>query len=247
MPNELRLSLLQERSGQSLSRRIADDLIDRIKEGEYRPGDRMPAEHELMRVYGVGRNTVREAMQALVALGLIEIRPRRGATVLSISTDDVLPPGTLSALLETTAVADLYEVRMLIEVEAAGRAALRRSGKDLEAIKRALTHFRLAFETGAPVWSADVDFHYAVAVASGNTALPRILEATSDLLSNARRATQSVPGAVAIAAVEHTAIAEAVEAGDEALARKTMAEHIKSAIWALKTVTEAERSPLPRR
>jgi len=231
-------------SGQPLSRRVADDLIDRIEQGEFKPGQRMLGEHELMRAYGVGRNTAREAVQALVTLGLIEVRPRRGATVLAASTKNALPPGALSALLEPSAVADLYEVRMLLEVEAAGRAALRRTPTDLEAIKHALTHFRLAFETGTPTWSADVDFHYAIAVASGNTALPRILEAMSDLLANARRATEGVPGALALAAVEHTAIVQAVEAGDEVLARQHMTRHINSAIWALSVVTSAEGGAL---
>lgn len=241
MSSASRLAALAPGLGQPLSRRVADDLIDRIKQGEYRPGNALPPVHELMRVYGVGRNTVREAMQALMALGLVDVRPRRGATVLTMSAGQVLPSATLSALLDGTAVTDLYEVRMLIEVEAAGRAAHHRTGPQLDAIKHALTHFQLAHKTGAPAWAADVEFHYAIAAASGNTALPRILEAMSDLLSDSRRATQDVPGAVALAVVEHSAIAEAIEAHDERRARRRMEQHIESAMWALNTLMETGR------
>ena len=67
----------------SLSKTVADDLLARIGRREYKAGDRLPSEHALMAEYGVGRNTIREAMQSLRTLGLVEIRPRLGAKVLA--------------------------------------------------------------------------------------------------------------------------------------------------------------------
>ena len=73
-----------------LSKSVADDLLARITRGEYKAGDRLPSEQELMGAYGVGRNTVREAMQSLRTLGLVEIRPRLGATRSTKHSNGVL-------------------------------------------------------------------------------------------------------------------------------------------------------------
>jgi DNA-binding FadR family transcriptional regulator len=67
----------------NLSASIADDLLFKIKSGQYPPGSKVPGEKELMEAYGVGRNTVREAVQSLVTMGYLDVRPRVGARVTS--------------------------------------------------------------------------------------------------------------------------------------------------------------------
>src|SRR3954463_15835174 len=82
-----------------LSKSVSDDLLARITRGEYKAGDRLPSEQELMSAYGVGRNTVREAMQSLRTLGLVEIRPRLGAKVLDTGPQNAFADSAVSALL----------------------------------------------------------------------------------------------------------------------------------------------------
>jgi GntR family transcriptional repressor for pyruvate dehydrogenase complex len=216
-----------------LSKEVTDSLLSRIAAREFGPGTRLPSEQELMAQYGVGRNTVREAMQGLRTLGLVEIRPRLGARVLDVSAENALASSALAVLLRDQTVAELYDVRLIIEPAAAAKAAVHRTEADMAAIKRALTHYRVAYETGGSVWEADIELHDAIAVASGNSVLPRILAPLADLLLRARQATATIPAVTKIALHEHQAIADAIADGDAARARSAMTTHIESAIWAL--------------
>jgi DNA-binding FadR family transcriptional regulator len=219
-----------------LSKSVADDLLARITRGEYTAGDRLPSEQELMSAYGVGRNTVREAMQSLRTLGLVEIRPRLGAKVLDAGAQNALASSAVSALLRRETIKELYEVRLILEPAAAEKAAVNRTEEDLLAIRLARTHFHLAYQMQSPVWEADIEFHQAIAAASGNNVLARILTPMSDLLRHARRATNAVPAAVEMALHQHDEIAIAIEEGSSERAREAMTAHMESALWAIEQV-----------
>lgn len=217
----------------NLGQLVADELLERIQSGEYRPGDRIPTEQGLMDMFGVGRNSVRESIQALVALGVLDVRPGRGTVVVGIGSDEMFDAQTTSALLEDQTVVDLYDFRRVLEVEMARQAAERGSAEEIERIALALERFRLEMEGGRPVFQADIEFHRAVALASENVIFVRVLDAVSDLLEGARRDTDSVPGAKERALHEHTKIYDAIAANDVDAARDAMGEHIESAIWAI--------------
>jgi GntR family transcriptional regulator, transcriptional repressor for pyruvate dehydrogenase complex len=221
-----------------LSKSVADDLLARITRGEYKAGDRLPSEQELMGAYGVGRNTVREAMQSLRTLGLVEIRPRLGAKVLDAGAQNAFASSAISALLREETVRELYDVRLILEPAAAAKAAANRTTDDLVAIRRARTHFHVAYEMQSPVWEADIEFHQAIAAASGNRVLARILAPMSDLLRHTRRATGTIPAAVELALHQHDEIAEAIEDGSSDRAHRAMTTHMESAIWAISELGE---------
>ncbi|MEV4189191.1 GntR family transcriptional regulator, partial [Streptosporangium canum] len=113
---------------------LAADLRDRIVSGEFQPGDRLPIEPDLCVRYGVSRSTVREALRLLASQNLI--RTVRGTTGGSFVAHP--DPDHISAYLETSfdlmrvGIGQLMEIRELLEVPAAGLAALRRTGADLE-------------------------------------------------------------------------------------------------------------------
>lgn len=220
----------------NLSHAIADELLAAIREGKYRPGERLPTEQGLMRLYGVGRNSVREAVHSLVAMGVLDVRPGRGAIVLSLGAESALDPPTVSALLRAHAVSDLYDFRELLEVEAAGRAASAAGPGELLPITQALDRYAWAVRAGTSPYLADLEFHRAVAAASGNVVFPQILDAVADVLAFARAQTDRVPGAVERALVEHAAVRDAIAAHDPAAARRAMAAHIASAKEAVERV-----------
>lgn len=222
--------VMRTRPGQSLSRQVADHLIERIGQGEFGPGDKLPREVDLMAQYGVGRNTAREAVQGLVALHMLDVRPRRGATVLTVSPDRALPKGTLSALLSRELTDDLYEMRLLLETEAAGRAAARRNPRELREIRHHHERMRHQISRGIVPWKTDLQFHDAIAQACGNSVLPIMLESASDLLTRDRKAASRLHDEnVHEALDEHEAVLVAIEEGDPAAARRLMAEHIVTA------------------
>jgi GntR family transcriptional repressor for pyruvate dehydrogenase complex len=191
-----------------------------------------------MRALDVGRNTVREAMASLVTLGVIEVRPRIGATIISSQGATALPSASLSLLLSERSVWDLYEARLYLEVGCAELAAARRSDKDLEAIELAQAHYQTNYDRGLPIWEADLEFHRAIAAASGNPVLATLLSPLSELLAAARKVTGGIPAARDRALLEHREIAQAIADADAARASEAMTKHIQSGLWALKQLRE---------
>ena len=231
---------------ESLSKKVADDLLARIRCGDYKADDRLPSEHELMVEYGVGRNTVREAMQSLRTLGIVEIRPRLGAKVLDTGARNALASSAVSVLLRDQTISELYDVRLILEPAAAERAAIHRTDADLLAMRRALAHYRVAYEMGTPVWEADIEFHQAIADACGNSMVAKVLAPVSDLLSNARQITGTLPAAVELALIQHDEIARAIEARASKRAHRAMTTHIQSGIWALNQLRELNQPTNPQ-
>jgi DNA-binding FadR family transcriptional regulator len=213
----------------TLGQWVAQDLERQIGLGEWLPGDRLPIESELMTLYGVGRNTVREAVQHLVALGIVDVRPRRGVTVLSSFAETGLASDVVSALLSHDAAQELHEMRSLIESEAAGLAARRGTDSTIAVISEAHDDFCAAIgATGFP-WEEDLQFHLAVVLATGNSVLPQMMEAIADLLERDAALLAPADGALAQQTVHrHGAILEAIRAGDEDVARESMHDHIET-------------------
>jgi GntR family transcriptional regulator, transcriptional repressor for pyruvate dehydrogenase complex len=230
----------EQATRRTLSRVVADQLLDRIRAGELRPGDRLPTEHELASELVVSRSTVRKAMQALVAMELVDVRPSRGAIVLGVPSTSALDASTVVALLEGQQFHDLYRLRLSLEAEIAAKAALRARDADLGPAIAAQVRCRDA-RRDAPetFYLADLDFHRALAAAGGNPIYGNILDALADLLAASRRATGTIPAAVASAVDEHDAVLAAVRAHDPERARGLMRRHIESAIHFL---GEAERA-----
>jgi GntR family transcriptional regulator, transcriptional repressor for pyruvate dehydrogenase complex len=228
---------------QTLSQAVSAAVLERIRTGEFAPGDRLPTEKVLMQEYGVGRNSVREAVQALVTLGIVEVRPGRGATVIGIDPVDALDVEMVSVLLKEEAVDDLYAFRRLLEVEIATCAAEKATTKDIEEIERRLHAFDLAFSEGAPVSRADDEFHAAIGRACHNAVYATMLDAVSGLIANARRLTERVPWASERAALEHKRLFEEIKAHDPVGAADAMRTHLDSAIEAIRAGRTLQRSP----
>lgn len=151
----------------SLTAQVARDLQDRIDGGELRPGDRLPTEFALMAEFGVSRTVVREAISSLRAAGRIETQQGRGAFVLAPPAG---PRYRLAAAERATAedVLGFMEVRIALEAEAAALAAQRRSPAALVRLTEAQARFAEAAATPDSTPAHDMDFHMAIAEATGN-------------------------------------------------------------------------------
>ena len=151
-----------------LVEQAAQRLRDQIADGSWPVGTRLPGETTLARELGVGRSTVREALRALAGAGLVQ--PRQGAGVFVVSDE---PDEDFAARLRRASVADVYEIRMMLEIRAAELAAERRTSADLAALDRALAARDDAFAGPAiePVIDADIALHTAVVAAAHNPIL----------------------------------------------------------------------------
>jgi len=119
---------------------IVESVKDRIRRGEFRPGDRLPSEQVLLREYGVSRLTLREALARLAALGIIQVQHGKGAfvktTISMTALDNVLIP--LFPQYDINRMNDLVEARNMIESEIAAKLALTRSDNDLRLLENLL-------------------------------------------------------------------------------------------------------------
>jgi DNA-binding FadR family transcriptional regulator len=150
----------------SLAEEVADRLRELIVSGRYEVGQQLPTEPELMLQFSVGRSSIREAVKILAHRGLVRVQQGLGTFVLSQS-------GTgepLSQRLQRADFQDLNEVRLLLEVKIAEKAAMHRNNKDMEKMKSFLKK-RFEYATANQLEDciqADINFHNAIAEAGKN-------------------------------------------------------------------------------
>ncbi|MEV4578473.1 FCD domain-containing protein [Nonomuraea jabiensis] len=142
-------------------------LREQITQGEWPVGTRLPGENALAKTLGVGRSTVREALRALAGAGLVQARQGSGVFVIATEISEDWP-----ARLRRAAITDVYEVRMMVETQAARMAAQRRTEEDVAALEEALAaRERAAAQDDAAFVDADIALHAAVVAAAGNPVL----------------------------------------------------------------------------
>ena len=172
----------------SLVDQALEQLRTRIKDGAWEVGQRLPTEPELAAELGISRNTVREAMRVLAFAGLIEIRQGDG----SYLRGRIDPMDTLRAL-SSCSLEQIRETRHILEVEAIGLAALRRTEEDLRllhlALKESEQHYHGELDTFI---GCDLLFHQRLIDAAHNPALSELYRYTSSIVSSQIRSTLTV-------------------------------------------------------
>jgi GntR family transcriptional repressor for pyruvate dehydrogenase complex len=209
------------RSYEQVVRQIADE----IRSGRLGRGERLPTERELGANFGVSRGVVREAVKVLDAMGLVEPRQGSGLYVRANPLPMVTRAFTLSVAPEEESVAHLFELRRLLEVDAARLAAARRSdaqAADLVAAAEATAQRG----DGTGFDEADQTFHRRLYEAAANPYLTVAAAAVRGMQADVAALFSTLAGSTTVAAGHHRAIAAAVNAGDAAAAAAAMAEHI---------------------
>jgi DNA-binding FadR family transcriptional regulator len=150
----------------SLADEVAQRLQQQISLGQYKPDDKLPTEPALMQEYGVGRSTIREAVRILANAGIVRVQQGLGTFVETVT--GIAEP--LSQRLKREAFNDLDEVRQLLELKIAQKAALHRTEKDIEKMQGFLQQRKaLALANKlAECIQVDIDFHTSIAAASQN-------------------------------------------------------------------------------
>ena len=202
------------------SEEIRRQIEDAIRSGDFGPGERLPSERELVETFGVSRVSVREAIRSLEALGFVKVYQGRGVFVadrrsglgepiarwLDLHRDEVLE------LLGVRGALDEYAAQLAVENYEPGKIA---------EIAAANEVFTTAVESSAPTEELvplDIDFHIAIAEASGNRLLYDLLSDLHSYLAESRYLAFTPVGRPALSASEHALIVEAIKARDAALA-----------------------------
>ena len=197
-----------------IKRSLVDQALEqlrlRITEGRWAIGERLPTEPELSAELGISRNTVREAMRVLAFSGLIEIRQGDGSYLRSM-TD---PLGAMRALSHCT-LEQAQETLQILEVEAVGLAALRRTEDDLNALREALETSGELYHGDLEAYiSADLVFHKHLVDAAHNPALSELYQYFSRIVAAQLRQTLNISPRRQAVFDLHIALLDAVENQD---------------------------------
>ena len=194
---------------------VVDAIVEGVKEGRYAPGQRL-VEADLTAELGVSRGPLREALGRLAAEGVLEIEPYRGALVRRLSRDDV---------------ADLFQIREVLEGEAARLAATHIDEGDhherLEAAIAAVDRYRDRNDSFAYM-DENSRFHELIVELSGNKLLARMigqLQVHAFRLLFRRMVVEDT--AVTNSIAEHDEVAAAILAGNARAAERSMREHVR--------------------
>jgi len=208
---------------------IIKQLIDLIKKGTLKPGDKLAPERELAVQLNVSRTAIREALRSLETMGFIESRVGGGTFVKEITLDNVMDPFSSILSQDKKLIMELIEVRLLLEVETARLAALRMNDEKATRIEKAIEMMERDIKNGGIGLLGDNEFHNAVAEAADNSAMLKILGMCGDLLSSTREATLRIPEQPQKTIVDHRNIFEALKSKDSKNAAKLMKEHLEKA------------------
>jgi len=213
-----------------LAEMVVETLRKRIADGQYAASDRLPTEAQLTTIFGVSRTVVREAIAALAADGLVEARQGAGVFVMANAASAFNSIGDGSDKISVAL--NVLEVRMGIEIESAGLAAVRRSSSQDAAIHEAYAEFDRLLKLGIPTGKTDFAFHRAIAAATNNPFYIEVLEALGsrtipcDVASPWGTESVLTHEYQAGLQVEHGAILRAISARNEDGAREAMRRHL---------------------
>ena len=215
---------------QKIYEQIVDQIGQLVAEGHLKPGDRLPSERELVERFQVSRASIREAISALEMMGLIEVRSGEGTYIRQVNIDSVVAPLAWMLFIEKDTDLELYEARKILEVQAAGLAAERAEEDEINEMFEALEVMRMDLQKQRLGEDADHNFHYAIARATHNKILFRLMNTISDTMRKTLKTSRSklyedknTPEKLY---KEHYFLYEAIKNHDVERAQKLMLDHL---------------------
>ncbi len=213
-----------------MSDQVFEQLKDLIFRGHLKPGDRLMTERELAQNLGVSRPTVREAINKLVAIHLLEHRQGQGTFVNPPTASADRNP--LAAVIngQNASLMDLLEVRLGLECNAVALAAQRATDEDLRELEKSVQEMGSAVAEGKLGSDADITFHMAIAYATKNVVQIHIMKSLYDLLFHGIQENlqhlYTEPINLNIVLQQHTDILDAIRRRDPLEAYASMKRHI---------------------
>lgn len=210
---------------------VADALLEKIKAGELKPGEKLDSVQALSESFQVSRSAVREALSALKAMGLVDMKQGEGTYIREFEPSHVSQPLSSALLMKKEDVKQLLEVRKLLELGVAAMAAEKRTEDDLQKIRQALLEMKGIDGDEELGEKADFSFHMALAEASQNGLLKHLMNHVSALLLETMRETRKIwlfskRTSVQRLYEEHERIYSAVAAKDADEAEAAMTAHL---------------------
>lgn len=222
----------------NLAREVVNAIARLIMERVWAPGDAIPSEKELAARFGVGRSTIREAIQSLVTMGVVCIRPGEGSFIREPTSEQLSDAFLWGLLLSPRNVGDFTEFRICVETMCAAKAAVAASPETVGRLRELLALMKRDQADDQRFKEHDNRFHVTIAEATGN---PIFVKVVATLQSTVRLwfpITSPLTGSVDETHTEHHAIVAAIADANEAKARIAMQTHLLNAAERLRILLQ---------
>jgi len=210
---------------EKISTKIAEQIKALIKEGDLKPGDALPPERELVKVFNVSRASLREALNSLTGMGFLEMSQKQRTIVKSLASGRMTEPLHLLIKDDIQTVFELIEVRKAIETWNAYHAAIRAKDDDIARLDSSIESMKSKIEQQISVVEDDADFHLAMAEATHNKIQTHLMFSIYDLLK------ESLGGYYESIDMQdifdqHRKVLDAIKKRDPDLASRRMRDHL---------------------
>jgi DNA-binding FadR family transcriptional regulator len=216
-----------------LHEEVGQQLLKAIQAGEFPVGSRLPSERELSGIFGVTRPVIREALQSLQRLCILQISQGERAEVIRVTPESIVERFTESVRTLIATDADALEhfkdARLAFECGVARMAAERANSEDLSRLRQVLDGGRAAIARRPDFVVLDGEFHATVAELTGNPLFPAVSRGIFNWLSVYHRASVHMPGREFLTLQEHEAIFDRLEQQDADGAESAMRRHLTRA------------------
>jgi GntR family transcriptional regulator, transcriptional repressor for pyruvate dehydrogenase complex len=201
--------------------------IERLILKKLRPGDKLPSERELAELLSVSRSSIRDAIRSLELAGMVEPRQGAGTIVREISTNSLANPLANALKRKEELMGELLDFRRILEPPLAARAATHASPEEISEMESILERQEQKLRKGESTIAEDSEFHYSVAMASGNSVVLKVLDILMDLLRDTRERSLQVEGRPQKSLAGHRKILNAIRRHDAEAAKVAMRRHIE--------------------
>jgi len=211
-------------------KRIYEEITTRlqtmVQNDDLKPGDRLPPERQLAIMFGVSRNSVREAIKSLEQHGILVSKPGAGTYIAENSQANLAMAMGDAFARERHRLDDIFELRILLEPQIAHLAAQRITEHELGELQDLITAYAKNLRDGLPVYFYDQAFHDAIAAATGNQSITLLMEQMHELLRESRDEALQSTVRSAKSLEDHRKILAALTMHDPDCARRAMMEHL---------------------
>jgi GntR family transcriptional regulator, transcriptional repressor for pyruvate dehydrogenase complex len=201
--------------------------IERLILRKLRPGDKLPSERELAEILRVSRSSIRDAIRSLELVGLVEPRQGAGTIVREVSPGSLANPFGNALKRRREQVSELLDFRKMLEPPLAARAATHASTEEISEMEEILQRQEQKQVQGDAAVAEDAEFHYSIALASGNSVVLKVLDILMDLLRDTRERSLQVEGRPQKSLAGHRRILAAIKRHDAEAAKAAMRRHIE--------------------
>ena len=201
--------------------------LERLILEKLKAGDKLPSERELAEMLQVSRSSIRDAIRGLELMGLVEPRQGAGTIIRERSPESPINPFSAALKRRRELVGELLDFRKMLEPPLASRAATHASSDEIAEMEEILQRQEEKLALGEPAIAEDSEFHYSIALASGNSVVLKVIDILMDLLRETRERSLQVPDRQEKSLAGHRRILSAIKRRDADAAKSAMRRHIE--------------------